>query len=74
MSDDGPIRVLVGVYPIARDVLISAIDLQRASAEIDAERARRRRAAEAEQAAAKAAAARKTWRSRLRAMFWRLSP
>ena len=70
-----PIRAYVGTYPIARDVTISAEDLQRADAEIEAERARRRLAAEAAaaQAAAEKAAAHKTWRGKLRAMFGRRS-
>lgn len=68
-----PIRAHVGSYPVARDVTISAADLQRASDEIDAERLRRRLAAEEAQAAAAEAARAKSWRGWLRAMFWRRS-
>jgi hypothetical protein len=60
-----PIRAYVGTYPIARDVTISAEDLQRANDEIDRERERRRRVAEAAQQAAAEAAARKSWWKRL---------
>ena len=75
MNDDGPIRVLVGSYPVARDVTISAAELQHANDEIDRERARRRRVAEEAQAAAQARAEAakqaKSWRGWLRAMFGR---
>lgn len=66
-----PLKVLVGVFPIAKDATIPHELLERASAELDAERARRRRVAEAAQAAAERAAARKSWRGRLRAFFGR---
>ena len=52
MSDETPIKAYVGTYPVAHDITISAVDLQRASDEIDRERARRRLAAEEAQAAA----------------------
>ena len=75
MSEETPIKALIGIYPVARDVTISAVDLQRASDEIDAERARRRRVAEEAQAAAQARAEAakqaKGWRGSLRAMFGR---
>ena len=70
MSDDGPIRAYVGSYPIARDVTISAVDLQRASDEIDAERQRRAEVSAAAQARAEAAKQAKSWRSRLGGL-WR---
>ena len=78
-ADDGPIRVFLGVFPIKNAVTIPAAVLIAADAEIEAERARRRKVAEAAaaQAAAiesEAAARAKGWRSRLRALFGRLSP
>jgi hypothetical protein len=70
MSEE-PIRVFLGVFPIKNAVTIPAEVLRAADAEIEAERARRHKVAEEAQAATDAAAARKTWRGRLRAMFWR---
>lgn len=69
MSDDGPIRVYVGSYPVARDVTIDAATLQRASDEIDRERRRRAEVAAAAQAAAEREAYAKSWRGRLRSFF-----
>ena len=75
MSDSEPIKALIGIYPIARDVVVTAAELQSASDQIDRERARRRRVAEEAQAAAQARAEAakqaKSWRGWLRAMFGR---
>lgn len=60
MSDETPIKVLVGVFPIGLDATIPHELLQRASDEIDRERTRRAEITAAEvRAAIERAAARK---------------
>ena len=70
MSDDGPIRVCLGSYPIADAVTIPAEILRAADEEITRERERRGRAAE--RAAAEREASAKGWRGWLRSL-WRRS-
>ena len=75
MSEE-PIRVYVGTFPIAKDVVIPLDVLQRADAEIEAERSRRHALAveKAQREAAEAAAKRKTWRGWLGALWRRWKP
>jgi hypothetical protein len=72
MTDEGPIKALLGVFPVADAVTIPAEVLARASDEIDRERSRRAEAAAvAAQAAAEAARKRGGWLQRLRAWMGR---
>jgi hypothetical protein len=72
MNDDGPIRVLLGNFPIADTISIPVDILRAADAEIGVERARRLRVAEEMQATAATEAARKPgWFARCFSIFRR---